>query len=116
MEKAVLVEKIKQWLEIENEISNYSKKLKELRATKKELSDTLVDVMKSNEIDCFDCNSGKIMYSQNKVRKGINKKYLMETLTKYMDDGDEAGKLCQFIMENRQQEVKESVRLKRNKV
>ena len=70
MEKTVLVEKIKRWLEIENEISNYSKKLKELRASKKELSDTLVDVMKSNEIDCFDCNSGKIMYSQNKVRKG----------------------------------------------
>ena len=34
--------------------------------------------MKSNEIDEFDCNSGKISYKRREVKKSLNKKDLME--------------------------------------
>ena len=81
--KSVLISKIKSWLEIEQQISNLSAQLRELRKQKKELNVDLVDVMKSNEIDCFDCNSGKLMYTKTNVKRSINKKYLHDILSKY---------------------------------
>ena len=36
--------------------------------------------MKQNEIDCFDINSGKIVYCKNKTKAPLNKKTLLETL------------------------------------
>ena len=113
--KEVLIENIKTWIQIEDQISLLSKKLKELRDAKKKISGDLVDIMKTHEIDGFDCSKGKLAYTQNKVKKGINRKYLFEVLGKYLQDEQEAFKMCEFIMENREVEVKESIKLKKLK-
>ena len=39
--------------------------------------------MKSNEIDCFDINDGKLVYTQNKVKTPLSKKHLMSALMNY---------------------------------
>ena len=44
--KEVLIENIKTWIQIEDQISVLSKKLKELRDAKKMLSGNLVDIRK----------------------------------------------------------------------
>ena len=80
MENQVLVSRIKQWLEIDKAISDQGKVLRELRKQKKELSGHLMEVMKTNEIDCFDCNSGQITYVRNNVKRGLNQKLLHELL------------------------------------
>ena len=49
-----------------NDIKMLSKQLKEKRSFKKELTNNLVNTMKSNEIDCFDIANGKLCYSANK--------------------------------------------------
>ncbi len=74
--KEQLVNHIREWIEIDNGISGLQKQIKELRENKKELTNSLVNVMKSNEIDCFDINDGKLIYSKSKVKKPINKKTL----------------------------------------
>ena len=108
------VSKIKEWLNIENEINNHSSKLRQLRKLKKELSVDIVEIMKQNNIDCLDCNSGQIMYTKNNVKKSLNKKMLQDLLTKYFTDSnpEQAVKLCNFIQENRTVEVKENIKLK----
>ena len=80
MENQALIQNIKQWLDLEQKIADYSKELRELRKMKKELSVDLVEVMKTNDIDCFDCKSGQLTYTKNNVKKSINKKYLNEVL------------------------------------
>ena len=65
MENQALVQHIKQWLDLESKITEQSRQLRELRKQKKELSVGLMEVMKTNEIDCFDCNSGQLMYTKN---------------------------------------------------
>ena len=65
--KEQLVATIKEWIQIESEIKLLQKEIKARRARKKELSETLVATMKDNEIDCFDINDGKLVYSKNKV-------------------------------------------------
>ena len=112
-----LIQNIKQWLEIEQRISHLGRELRELRKTKKELSVSLMEVMKTNEIDCFDCNSGQLTYTKNNVKKSINKKYLNDVLTQYFEhsDQEEAEKLCNFILDNRAIQVRENIKLKKKK-
>lgn len=118
MENQALIQNIKQWLDLEQKIADYSKELRELRKMKKELSVDLVEVMKTNDIDCFDCKSGQLTYTKNNVKKSINKKYLNEVLNQYFqdDEGGEASKLCNYILDNRGVEVRENIKLKKKKI
>ena len=78
----------------------------------------LVDIMKTNDIDCIDCNSGQqIKYTRNSVKKTINKTYLHEILTKYCSENnmEESDKICNYILENRVTEIKENIKLKKKK-
>jgi len=117
MNQQGVIERIKGWLEIENQISLLSEKLRELRKEKKRINEDLMGIMKDNEIDCFDCNSGKIMYTRNNVKKSINKKYLHDILSKYcQNDSMEAERICNYIMDNRIIETKENIKLKKNNI
>lgn len=117
MEENIVIEKIKNWLEIESEIINLSSKLRQLRKTKKALNEDLVEIMKTHDIDCFDCTKGKIMYTKNKTKSAINKKYLEKILNSYysQNNSEEAMKLCNYILDNRDIKINENIKLKQNK-
>ena len=112
--KEDLVNSVKAWMKVENEMKVLSKELKERRQQKKVLTEELVEIMKTNEIDCLDVKDGNIMYTRNKVKAPLSKKYLLDCLGKYFEDNPnvEAGEVSQFIMENREVKVKEGVRWK----
>lgn len=118
MDNQLLVNTIKEWIDLESEISDLSKKLRNMRKAKKDLNLTLMKVMKENEIDCFDCNSGQLMYTKNNVKKPINKKYLNDVLGKYFEHSsqEEADKLCNYIMENRDIRIQENIKLKKKNI
>ena len=59
--KEELVNSVKEWIKADNEIKLLQAEIKKRRMQKNKLSETLVDVMKNNEIDCFDLSEGKIM-------------------------------------------------------
>ena len=108
--KEQLVKTIREWVKIDNEIKFLQKQILERKNNKKEISEILIDTMKQNEIDCFDINDGQICYSKKTIKKPITKKILMETLSKYFD-GDliKASQLNEFIIESREEEVKETI-------
>lgn len=112
-----LVQTIKEWIALEDKIATLSKELRDMRKQKKMLSVSLMGVMKQNEIDCFDCNNGQLMYTTNNVKKSINKKYLNDVLEKYFEhhSPEEATKLCNYILDNRDIQVRENIKLKRKK-
>jgi chaperonin cofactor prefoldin len=62
--KEELVKHIRGWIQIDNDINTLQKQMKTLREDKKNLTASLVDVMKSNDIDCFDINDGKLIYAK----------------------------------------------------
>ena len=108
--KNELVATIKEWIKNENDIKNLLKEIKKKRQTQAELSASLLEVMKKNEIDCFDTTDSKIVYKKNKVKSSLSKKSLMEILTKYYQGSSEkAGELSNFIMENREEKIKETI-------
>ena len=112
--KDVLVNKIKEWISHDDEIKNLQKQIKEHRTEKKALTGSLVDIMKTNEIDCFDINDGKLIFCKNKVKTPLNKKILLASLEKYFENTPEinAEDVGEFILESREIQIKENIRRK----
>jgi len=112
--KEQLVKTIKEWVDIDNRMRELAKQQKVLRESKKEITKDLVDVMKGNEIDCFDLNDGQLIYSQTKVKAPLNKKNLSIILAKYFGEQhmDKVDDLTTHLLENREEKVRENVRRK----
>lgn len=110
--KEQLINHIREWVKIDEEIRALNQEVKARRNKKKELTSELVEVMKNNEIDCFDINNGRLIYSKNKVKAPLSKKTLIGALQKYYDDDDEAKRVTEFLMESRTETVKEQIRRK----
>jgi hypothetical protein len=69
-----------------------------------------MEVMRSNGIDAFDINDGQIIYDKRNTKKPITKASLMSTLSSYFQ-GDvlKAGEINQYILDNREDVVKERI-------
>ena len=114
--KEELLDGIKEWVKTDNDILKLKSQIRELNGKKKTLTETLVNVMKQNEIDCFDINGGSISYKKNVVKKPISGKTLMTALTQYYkNDPDVAEELTKYIMTNREEQVKETIKRKIDK-
>ena len=114
--KEELVSSIKEWIKMDNEIAKLKREIKERNEKKKALTASLMVVMKKNEIDCFDINGGALVYKQNKVKKPINAKSLMYTLSNYYkNDATKVEELTKYILDNREEQVKETLRRKIDK-
>jgi hypothetical protein len=115
--KDELVVLIKEWVSLDNEIKTLQREAKERKEKKKELSDKLVDIMKDNEIDCFDMSEGKLIYAKNKVKSALSKKHIMSALSKFFDNDEQTAQdVSQFIMDTRETKVKETIRRKQQKI
>ena len=111
--KEQLVQHIKGWMANDNEIRDIQTRLKELKDKRKVFADNLVEIMRKNEIDCFDVNDGKLIYTKTKVKAPLNKTTLAASLIKYFKDDDEQAKeLAQFLLESREEKVTASIRRK----
>lgn len=108
--KQQLVDTIKKWVKIDNEIRLLQKEQNARKKEKKNISNDLITVMKNNEIDCFDINDGQIIYSKKSVKKPITQKILLNLLSNYYN-GDvlKASELNDYIMENREETVQEKI-------
>ena len=112
--KDELVDNIKNWIKVDNEMKLLQQELKQRRELKKQLTESLVETMKTNDIDCFDMSDGKIVYTKNKVRAPLNKKHLLECLEKYFSEvpSIDSGEITEFIMDNREVKFKDNIRHK----
>ena len=115
MEKQPLAENIKKWLDCDSKIVSLQKELKQLKKIKKECTDGLKTMMKERDIESVNVsNVGQIQYTKNEVKKSINKKYLNEILNQYYSETPQAAKeICDYILENRETQIKENIRLKK---
>jgi|UniRef100_A0A6C0C640 hypothetical protein len=115
MNKDELVSNIKDWITLDEEIKVLQRKIKEKRKEKKENTETLVRIMRDNEIDCFDLdsNGGKLIYTKQKIKKSLSKKHLMTCLTQYFkEDSHQAKEVSNFILNTREENIKENIRRK----
>ena len=108
--KEQLVHAVREWVRIDNDIATLQKELLQRKKEKKRVSTTLMEVMRSSNIDCFDLKDGQIMYKQTNVKKPLTKRGLMGILSTYFQgNADRASELNEFIMENRENVVRETI-------
>ena len=113
MSKEEMVNNIRQYVQLDNEIRQLNSEAKKRKDAKKSLTDKLVQIMKENDIDEFDINDGKLIYSQKKTKVPLTKKTLIGGLLKfYKNDKKMVEELSNFIMDNREEKVTETIRRK----
>lgn len=114
--KDELIFNIKEWIKLDNEISKLKTEVKDKITKRKELTETLVNVMKNNSIDCFDINGGALVYKQKKSRRTISGKYLLSQLEEYYKDQPEIAKdIAKKVLDNRLEVVKDEIKRKIDK-
>jgi hypothetical protein len=111
--KEELISNIKEWIKIDTEITKLKLEIKTKTNRKKTITESLVNVMKSNSIDCFDINGGALVYKQKKTKKTISGKFLLAQLEEYYKEQPEIAKdIAKKVLDNRIQVVKDEIKRK----
>ena len=116
--KEELVNIIKEWIENDEKVKELQTAIKEHKNKKKNLTVTLLSIMKNNEIDCFDINSGKIVYCKSKTKATLNKKTLIDSLEKFFKEKNnlniniDVNIISDYILNNREIKVNENIKRK----
>lgn len=114
--KEELISFIKDWIRLDNEIAKINKELKNFKTQQKNITQSLVNVMKKNSLDCFDIHGGSIVYKKSKIIKPINAKSLNSILQTYFTDNpSKAEDITKYILDNRENTIKETIRRKIDK-
>ena len=114
--KDELILNIKDWIKIDNEIIKLKSEIKDKTKNKKLLTETLVNVMKNNSIDCFDINGGALVFKQKKTRRPISGKFLLSQLEDFYKDKPEIAKeITKKVLDNRVEVIKEEIKRKIDK-
>lgn len=108
--KEELIQTIKKWVKVDNEIRTLQSETNKRKQEKKNISNDLINVMKKHEIDCFDITDGQINYVKHTVKKPITQKMLLNILSSYFsDDTLKAKEMNDFILNQREEVIKEKI-------
>tara|TARA_B100000886_G_C20383226_1_gene474856 strand:- start:956 stop:1306 length:351 start_codon:yes stop_codon:yes gene_type:complete len=112
--KEELVSIIKTWINKDNEIKNLQTQLRNKKKETKLLTDNLIEIMKTNELNCIDIKNGKLIHKTSRTKKPINKQSLMNILNNYFNDNEKANQMSSYIFENRELVTKDYIHRKIN--
>jgi hypothetical protein len=114
--KDELILNIKEWIKMDNDITKLKTEVKDKTNQKKKLTESLVNIMKNNSIDCFDINGGALVYKQKKTRRSISGKYLLSQLEEYYkEQPDLAKEIVKRVLDNREEVIKDEIKRKIDK-
>ena len=99
------------WLSIDEKIAVLQGQIKELRdKKKKEIEPEIMDFMKTYNISDLNTQNGRLKYSEKNVKKGLNKKSIMENLILYYNNNeDKAEEVTNFIYDNREEKTTQKI-------
>ena len=108
--KDILIDIVKKWVLLDNQINQLNKSLKQLKNDKKMVNQEMIEVMKQNDIDIFDLKDGQIQYKKETKRVALSQKRLLLILSKHPQLGEEqAISLNEYVYQNREEIIKESI-------
>ena len=107
-------EKVQLWLNVDKQIAELEKTLKELKKVRnKELEPEITKFMTTYNVTDLNTETGKLRCQERKTKQGINKINIRQNLTQYFTNQDKLDEAIQTIWDQR--EVKVSYKLKKLK-
>ncbi len=108
-----LVENVKNWLQIDSEIKQLQQEIRKRRTMKKEMTDTLVQIMKSQDIEIMNAGGSQLIRTERKTKSALSKKHLITSLLQFFkEDKETVAQLSTFIMNSRPEKTVENIRRK----
>ena len=103
-------EEVKTWIQLDNEIQEYEKKIKELKKKRnKELEPSITTFMVTHNISDLNTGGGKIKCTPRNTKQTLNKVYIEENLKKVIQDDNVIQQAMNNILNNR--EIKTTYKL-----
>ena len=113
MDKKEIVNAIREWVIADTKIKELQKDISKERKIKKDLTEKLTSIMKDNDIDEFNINKGKLVYTRAKSKAPLSKKHLLNSLSEfYKNDTEMVNELTKYIMESREEIYKDCIKHK----
>lgn len=115
--KEKLQTSVKEYIELDDQITALKKAVKERTETKKKISNDILENMKKLDINYMNIKDGaKLVYKVADCQRGLNKKTLVDGLRNIFEENDEAiTNALSVILESREKYQKESLKLVRKK-
>jgi len=111
--KNIMINNIKEWLKLDNDISKLSNELKDKKKNKKQMTDELIKTMKEQNVECFNIHGGSLLYKNITSKKPLNKKSLSSSLQDYFKNNNtNIDEIVKHIMQNRELQEKETIKRK----
>ncbi len=101
---------VHQWLSYDDDLKQLKKAEKEINDAKKALTEPIMAFMAKNNIEDCNTSNGKLKYAVTQTKKPINRKYLIEKISTYMNNSKKAEELTVFLFDNRETEQKVNLR------
>ena len=118
LDKASLEEfkdKVKKWLEYDNEIKALEEALKTRKKNRKEIQVGIMDFMGKYNIKDMNTDEGEqLTYNETKTKKPINKDFITKTLKTYFNNEEDSNTVANFIFEKRETVSRFSLKRKKN--
>lgn len=104
---------VKEWLILDNEIREIQRILKEKKETKKTLTNSVIELMKTKDVDELNVNDGKLVYAQTKSKAPLNKQHIAKCLTDvFKDQPNQVEKITEHILNTREIKLKDNLKRK----
>ena len=111
--KDELINKITEWIQIDNQICEKEKAIKKLKQEKKKISELLIETMKTNQIDYVNLSENSLLFKKQIIKQNINKKLLEKCLLEYYNNNtDKAAEISEFILNKRTEKTIEIIKRK----
>ena len=95
--------RVKQWLEIDEEIKKMESKIKEMKKLKnKNLEPQITSFMRTYNISDLNTDNGKLRCNERNTKKSLNKNNIRDNLSQVIQDSVKLDQAMNLILNNRE--------------
>ena len=113
--KDSLQENIKEYIQLDAEITLLKSHVKEKSNKRKAITEKIMDSMEKIDIQHVNVKEGRLVYKKTNGFKTISKKSLTDSLKKIFNDDEKLESAFKTILESRESEETKSISFKPNK-
>ena len=108
-------EKVQHWLQVDKQISEIEKSLRELKKVRnKELEPEITKFMTKHNVTNLNTDNGMLKCQERKTKQGFNKNNIRQNLSAYLTDQEKLEQAVQDLCTNREVVIKYTLKKIKN--